>query len=310
MPAMTDRRTHLDALAVLLLVACCALWGLNHAITKLTLADVPPLLQAGLRSVGAAVLVAGWAAWRGVSLSVRNGTLVGGLWAGTTFALEFGCIFTGLQFTEASRMIVFIYLSPFVVALGMPLIARSERPQPLQLLGLAVAFSGVFWAFAEGLTSSDAAHPRRWIGDALGLLAAVLWGSNTLVIRGSRLATASPVQTLFYQLAVSGPLLVGASLLAGEVWPAPSQLSLRPWLLLGFQTVVVTSISYLVWFWLLRRYPATRVTAFTLLTPMFGLWAGVGLLGEPLTLRLAVACAAVAAGIALVNRPPRAVAAA
>ena len=190
---MTDRRTHLDALAVLLLVACCALWGLNHAITKLTLADVPPLLQAGLRSLGAAVLVAGWALWRGVSLSVRNGTLVGGLLAGTTFALEFGCIFIGLQFTEASRMIVFIYLSPFVVALGMPLIARSERPQPLQLLGLVLAFSGVFWAFAEGLVGHDAVHPRRWIGDALGLLAAVLWGSNTLVIRGSRLATASPV---------------------------------------------------------------------------------------------------------------------
>ncbi|OYU93367.1 MAG: EamA family transporter [Burkholderiales bacterium PBB5] len=285
---MPDRRTHLDALAVVLLVACCALWGLNHAITKLTLADVPPLLQAGLRSLGAAVLVAGWALWRGVSLSVRNGTLVG-----------------GLQFTEASRMIVFIYLSPFVVALGMPLIARSERPQPLQLLGLVLAFSGVFWAFAEGLVGHDAAHPRRWIGDALGLLAAVLWGSNTLVIRGSKLATASPVQTLFYQLAVSGPMLVAASLLAGEVWPAPSQLSLRPWLLLGFQTVVVTSVSYLVWFWLLRRYPATRVTAFTLLTPMFGLWAGVALLGEPLTLRLAVACAAVALGIGLVNRPPR-----
>lgn len=303
---MPDRRTHLDALAVVLLLGCCALWGLNHAITKLTLADVPPLLQAGLRSLGAAVLVALWAWGRGVSLSLRNGTLVGGLMAGTTFALEFGCIFIGLQYTEASRMIVFIYLSPFVVALGMPLIARSERLQPLQLLGLALAFSGVFWAFAEGLSSSDSAYPQRWIGDALGLLAAVLWGSNTLAIRGSRLATAEPVQTLFYQLAVSGPLLVGASWLAGEAWPAPGQLSLRPWLLLGFQTVVVTSVSYLVWFWLLRRYPATRVTAFTLLTPMFGLWAGVALLGEPLTLRLAVACAAVALGIALVNRPPRA----
>jgi drug/metabolite transporter (DMT)-like permease len=303
---MTDRKTHLDGVAVITLVTCCALWGLNHSITKLTLEHLPPLLQAGLRSLGAALLVALWARWRGHSLSMRNGTLTGGLLAGTTFALEFACIFVGLQFTQASRMIVFIYLAPFVVALGMPLVARSERPTALQLLGLGVAFSGVAWAFAEGLTdSAGPGQAQRWIGDALGLLAALLWGANTLTIRASRLATASPVQTLFYQLAVSGPLLVAASLLEGEVWPAPGRLGLKPWLLMGFQTVVVTFASYLVWFWLLRRYPAMRVSAFTLLTPLFGLLAGVLLLGEPLTLRLGVACAAVVLGIALVNRPPR-----
>lgn len=303
---MTDRKTHLDGVAVITLVSCCALWGLNHSITKLTLEHLPPLLQAGLRSLGAALLVALWARSRGHSLSMRNGTLTGGLLAGTTFALEFACIFVGLQFTEASRMIVFIYLAPFVVALGMPLVTRSERPTGLQLLGLGVAFGGVAWAFAEGLTdSAGPGQAQRWIGDALGLLAALLWGANTLTIRASRLATAAPVQTLYYQLAVSGPLLVAASLLAGEVWPAPGGLGLRPWLLMGFQTVVVTFASYLLWFWLLRRYPATRVTAFTMLTPLFGLLAGVLMLGEPLTLRLGVACAAVVVGIALVNRPPR-----
>ena len=75
---------------------------------------------------------------------------------------------------------------------------------------------------------------------------------------------------------------------------------------MGFQTVVVTFASFLLWFWLVRHYPATRVTAFTLLTPLFGLLAGVLLLGEPLTLRLLVACAAVVVGIALVNRTPQA----
>ena len=301
---MTDRKTRLDGLAVITLVACCALWGLNHAVAKLTLADVPPLLQAGLRSMGAGLLVAWWAWRRGISLSPRNGTLPGGLLAGLSFALEFSCIFIGLQFTEASRMIVFIYLAPFVVALGMPLISRSERTSAAHWAGLGVAFSGVAWAFAEGL-GDGADHGQRWIGDTLGLVAALLWGANTLIIRGSRLANAAPEQTLFYQLAVSGPLLLAGSLLAGEAWPSLGQWSGRVWGLMGFQTVLVTFASYLVWFWLVRHYPATRVTAFTLLTPMFGLLAGVVLLGEPLTLRLAVACAAVVAGIALVNRPAR-----
>lgn len=302
---MTDRHIKLDSLALFTLLGCCALWGLNHVITKATLAEIPPLLQAGVRSVGAAVLVALWARARGISLDLRNGTLPGGLLAGATFAAEFACIYWGLQYTEASRMIVFIYLAPFVVALGMPLVARSERPSAAQLAGLAVAFSGVAWAFAEGLTdSAGPGQEKRWLGDALGVLAAVLWGANTLVLRGSRLATATPVQALFYQLAVSGPLLLAGSVLMGEAWPAAGQLSTQAWAMMGFQTVVVSFVSYLLWFWLLRRYQATQVTSFTLLTPLFGMLAGVVLLDEPLTLRLAVACGTVALGIALVSRTP------
>ena len=301
---MSDRKTRLDAVAISSLVLCCALWGLNHTITKLTLADVPPLVQAGLRSLGAAVLVALWAAWRGISLSPRNGTLAGGLLAGTLFAAEFAAIFVGLQYTLASRMIVFIYLAPFVVALGMPLVVASERPTARQLLGLAAAFAGVAWAFGEALGSAGAGS-RQWLGDALGVLAAVLWGATTLAIRGSRLASASPEQTLFYQLAVSGVLLISASLATGETWPTLSSLGARPLGFMAFQTVVVTFASYLLWFWLVRHYPATAVTSFTLLTPLFGLLTAVWLLDEPLTLRLGVACAAVVTGIALVNRPPR-----
>ena len=303
---MPDRKPHLDGLAVLLLLACCALWGINHVVTKLTLADVPPLIQAGVRSLGAALLVVLWARARGLSLSPRNGTLGAGLLAGALFAAEFACIFVGLQYTNASRMIVFIYTAPFVVALGMPLLAGTERPSAVQLAGLSAAFAGVAWAFAEGLQSGAAplAGNKQWLGDALGVAAAVLWGGTTLTIRASRLAKASPEQTLFYQLAVSGVLLVLASLLAGEAWPSPLQLGARPLALMAFQTVVVTFASYLVWFWLVRHYPATQVSSFTLLTPLFGLLCGVWLLGETLTLRLAVACTAVVLGIALVNRAP------
>jgi drug/metabolite transporter (DMT)-like permease len=304
MPAMTDRRSRLDGVAIASLLFCCAVWGLNHTVTKITLSDVPPLLQSGLRSAGAALLVALWSRRRGISLSIRNGTLPGGLLAGLLFALEFAAIFVGLQYTRASRMIVFIYLAPFVVALGMPLVVRSDRTTPRQLLGLAAAFAGVAWAFGEGFTAAGTGS-RQWLGDALGVLAALLWGGTTLAIRGSRLASAAPEQTLFYQLAVSGVLLTAGSLAAGEAWPAPGSLTATPLWLMGFQIVVVTFTSYLLWFWLIRHYPATAVSSFTLLTPLFGLVAGVWLLHEPLTLRLGVACAAVVVGIALVNRPPR-----
>jgi len=301
---MSERKTRLDGIAVASLLLCCALWGTNHVAAKLVLAELPPLLQAGLRSLGAAVLVALWARWRGQPLSLRGGTLPGGLLAGLLFAGEFACIFIGLQSTNASRMTVFLYTAPFVVALGMPLVAKAERPDAVQLAGLGAAFAGVAWAFAEGL-HAPAAGDRQWLGDALGVVAALLWGGTTLAIRGSRLSNASPELTLLYQLGVSGVLLLGGSLAIGEAWPALAGLSPQVLALMGFQTVVITFASYLLWFWLMRHYPATQISAFALLTPLFGLLAGVGLLGEALTPRLGIACAAVVVGIALVNRPPR-----
>ena len=296
---MIDRKNHLDTLAVVSLVFCCFLWGLNQVAAKVAIAEVPPLWQAATRSLGGAALVYVWARARGITLFERDATLRGGLLAGLLFAAEFGCIFIGLQFTTASRMAVFIYISPFVVALGMPFISRSERLSASQIAGLVTAFAGVAWAFSEGF-SQPAAGPRQWLGDGLGVVAGILWGATTLAIRGTRLSTASAEKTLLYQLAISGMALAAAALVVGQPW-APT-LSPLTWASLFFQVVIVTFASYLLWFWLIRHYPATRLASFTLLTPVFGLLLGALLLGEPITTRLVVALVAVAAGIVVVNR--------
>ncbi|WP_082680110.1 DMT family transporter [Paucibacter sp. KCTC 42545] len=295
---MPDRKTELDRFAISCLLLCCMLWGLNQVAAKSGLSEIGPLWQAGLRSLGAAALVGLWALWRGIPLFGRDGTLPGGLLTGTLFGLEFACIFLGLQYTSASRMVVFLYLSPFVVALGMPFIARSERLNLRQIGGLLLAFAAVAWAFAEGFGQRSGA-PLQWLGDGLSVLAAVFWAGTTLCIRASRLSSASAEKTLLYQLGVSGLGLCAGALLMGEA--LPMVWSARLGGLMFFQTVIVSAFSYLLWFWMIRHYPATRLASFTLATPLFGLLAGAWLLGEPITPRLWLALLALAAGVALVN---------
>ena len=70
------------------------------------------------------------------------------------------------------------------------------------------------------------------------------------------------------------------------------------------QTVVGAFASYLAWMWMLGRYPATRISVFVFLTPLFALLFGTLLLGEPVTTTLLVALGLVAVGIVLVNRKP------
>lgn len=293
-----SRQTHLDSRALALLLTCCFLWGINQVAAKAALTEITPLWQAGLRSALAGVLVWAWSAWRGIRLFERDGSLWGGLLAGALFAGEFACIFLGLQYTSASRMVVFIYLSPFVVALGMPWIAHGERLSGRQWAGLLLAFGAVAFAFAEGFSAPHS--PQQWWGDALGVLAAVLWGGTTLAIRATRLAAAPAEKTLLYQLAVSAVVLCVAALCAGEALPL--QWSPRLVGLFGFQAVAVTFVSYLMWFWLIRHYAATKLSVFTLSTPLFGLVAGALLLGEGISARLVGALVALAAGIVLVSR--------
>lgn len=298
---MIERRTHLDSRAVTLLLGCCLLWGLQQIVVKATLPLMPPIAQAALRSGVAALLVWAWASWRGIALFSRDGTWWPGLLAGALFAAEFVCIYIGLGHTAASRLVVLLYLSPFVVAAGMPFISSAERLSMRQMAGLGLGFLAVVLAFSEGFGGAAApAGSTQWLGDALAVLAALLWGATTLVIRATRLSTASPEKTLFYQLAVSGVVLAGLSPATGESWAIDWGLAL--WGSMVFQAVIVAFASYLVWFWLVRHYPATRLASFTFLTPLFGLVMGWLLLGEAITLRLALALCGVAAGIWLVNR--------
>jgi drug/metabolite transporter (DMT)-like permease len=296
---MIQRKTHLDSLAIGLLIACCAFWGLQQILIKTTVTEVPPLWQASIRMVGAVVLLWLWCVWRRVPLFERDGTLWPGLLAGLLFSGEFAGIYLGLQNTSASRLTVFLYTAPFWVSLLLPRWVPAERLRGFQWLGLFIAFAGVVLAFSEGFGHMSSS---QLIGDAMGLAAGMLWGLTTLTLRTTKLATASAEKTLFYQVAVTAAVCPLLSLVLGEHWSFTY--SAWAWTSIGLQTVIGAFASYLTWMWLLRHYPATQMSSFTFLTPLFALVFGVVLLKEPLTAQLIVALIGVALGIVLVNRRP------
>lgn len=296
---MTVRKTHLDALAISLLLGCCVFWGLQQVLIKATLAEIPPMFQASLRLWGATALLWLWCLMRGVPLFRQDGSLAAGLLAGGFFAAEFVCIYIGLQTTSASRLTVFLYTSPFWVAVLVPLWVKSERLQGRQWLGLIFAFAGVMFALREGFSSHGMVTLQ---GDMLALAAGMLWGLTTLVIRASKLAKVSAEKLLFYQLAISAAAFPLLSMALGEVWVwrfSPFAITS-----LFLQTAVGAFASYLAWMWMLGRYPATKISVFVFLTPLFALLFGAFWLKESITPGLLGALAAVAVGIVLVNRKP------
>ena len=283
------------------MVLLCAIWGLQQVAIKVAITGISPVLQVGLRSAAAALLVFLWARWRGLPLAGHDGSLRPGLLAGALFGLEFVFIYVGLDHTDAARMVVFLYTAPCFTVLGLHWFVAGERIGWRQLAGVVLAFGGIIVAFAEGLGG----HVRgdHWIGDILGVLAAIIWAATTVLVRGSALARISAAKVLLYQLAVSAVIALPLSLLLGERGITAPTIPVL--LSLAYQSVIVAFASYLTWFWLLTRYLASRLMVFSFLTPLFGVSFGVLLLGERMSALFGLAALLVVVGIVLVNAPAR-----
>src|ERR1700675_5079993 len=183
--------------AVALMLMLCLSWGFNQIAVKLVLPDVPPMLQALTRSVGAlpVLLIIGWL--RGVKFFQRDGTLWAGLSAGIIFGIEFVLIYRGLLLTSASRAVVFLYTAPFFVAFGS-YVFLGERLRASQWGGLALCFGGV--ALAIGVPQADV-DASMLLGDVLVIAGGALWAATTLIVKTTTLLKAPAEKGLGYQVA-------------------------------------------------------------------------------------------------------------
>src|SRR6202041_854307 len=283
--------------AVAWMLMLCLSWGFNQIAVKLTLPDVPPMLQAMIRSAGALPVLLLIARLRGVRMFERDGTLGAGLFAGLLFGLEFVLLFHGLKLTSASRAVVFLYTAPFFVALGSYQFL-GERLRASQWGGLALSFGGVALAIGVPQANVDA---KVLLGDLLIVGGGAMWAATTLLVKATSLLQAPPEKALGYQVAVSIPILAFAAWISGETIthvPGPLALSLT-----AYQAFWVVGLTFLLWFSLVRTYSASKLSAFTFITPLFGVIASYFIMHDRLSLAFGAAALLVIAGLYLVNKP-------
>lgn len=292
------RRDAIDTAAVALMIGLTFSWGLNGVAAKITNTGFNPIFATCFRSALGAVLVFAWCRWRGISLFGRDGSLWPGIVAGALFGLEFALIFFGLDFTSVARSALLVNTMPFWVLVGAHFLL-GERMSVTKLGGLVLAFLGVAVVFSDKLSLIG---PNALAGDVMSLAAGALWGGTTLVIKSTRLVRANAEKILLYQLVVSAIVVLPLVPLAGPVLREVSAISIATLL---FQAAFIAAFTYVLWFWLMRRYPAAGLSSFAFLTPVFGVFLGGVILDEPLSPRLFVALAMIAVGLVIVNRPQR-----
>jgi drug/metabolite transporter (DMT)-like permease len=172
----------------------------------------------------------------------------------------------------------------------------------LQWVGISIAFLGIVVTFLGReevhSTATQAMISNTLFGDFLALLAGLLWALTTISLRLTQLSDAHPTQTLFYQLVGGCVLLLPLAFLMGQAEIYWTGLAIGS---LIFHTIVVSFISFMLWFWLLRNYLANRLGVFSFLTPIFGMLFGVLFLNEQIELNFLFGAAMVMLGVMIVS---------
>ena len=285
---------------IVTLLSLAMIWGANMAMIKIGVRDLAPFFMAGTRALIAGVCLYIWMRLKGIEAFPSRAIVFHGIVVGLLFGGEFGLIYASLKQNLASRVYVLVYTTPFFVALEAHFFLSGDRFTPYKLIGLMLAFGGIVALFIKDFqTVSFSILP----GDLMALTAGFLWATTTVYLKKYLAHQTQPIQSLFYQVFFSAPFLLILSLLFED--PIITGFSLMTGFSLFYQSIIITFLSFLVWFELIHRYPVSLLHAFSFFTPLFGVMlSGVLILGEAVTPNVVVALVLISLGMLLVNYHP------
>jgi len=289
-----ERKNSIDGLGALMLTGFAVVLAFNQVVVKLGNTGFQPVFMAGIRSVGALIVLTLWMVARGIPIRLPREFWASGLLLGALFAGEFICLFWALDHTTVGRASILFYSMPVILSLSAHFLLPGERLTPVRALGLALAMGGV--AFVLSARNGGEAS---LLGDLAALAGACGWAGIALTARLTRISEQVPEMQLWWQLSVSAVILMIVAPFFGPLLRDPSIWHMAG---LAYQVIVVASFGFLFWFFLLKVYPASGVASFSFLSPVISVVLGWLLLEEQIGLPVIMALLLVAVGIVLINR--------
>jgi len=292
-------KDHVDTQGVIALIMFSVLMGLNQVAIKFTTSGLQPVFWASMRSLISLIFIAILFKLLHKPLSFSRKYFMSGLLIGIVFAAEFMFLFTALDLTTVVRTSIIFYSMPVWLAISAHFVIPNERLTKLKFCGLVLSVLGVTLAFLKRDTGTNQAS---FIGDLCALAAAFLWAGIPLCTRLTKIKQEEPVMQLAWQLIISVPLLLVASFFFGA-WIREFQ-PLHV-LGIGFQSIIVVGIGFVVWLKLLSVFPISIVASFSFLSPIIGVFLGWLILGEPVSVNTLVGLMLVSIGIIFINKAPK-----
>jgi drug/metabolite transporter (DMT)-like permease len=253
----------------------CLIWGLNFSVTKLALAQIPPLPFTAVRFI-----ISGLLLWLILRLAERRAApsreglktlVVLGVVGNTCYQLTFTL---GLDRTAASNSALILSTVPTVVAVFAGLLGL-ERITRRMWWGIGLGTLGVVLVIA---TRGVGFEMSTLVGDLLTVLAVLFWAAYTVGLRRVP-SGVSPlrVTTITTMAGTPGLVLAGLPGMVRLDWGA---VNLEAWAGLAYAAVLSLVVAYLIWNRSVKAVGGTRTAIYMCVTPLFAVVGAWILLGE------------------------------
>jgi len=275
-PRYTKFRSEFELAAVVLF------WGFNFVIVKVVLEIMNPHVMNIFRLLSAAIVlgyiylrrVGGsqqqfWAPLKKDPISFIILSLIG--WV--TYQVAF---ITGLDFTTAGNGAMIMASAPIWTAI-LAFTMKTERLSSYAWMGLLISITGTAIVVAFG-SAEVSLSSELLLGNAIVLLASILWGSYTALTK-PLVKKHSPISVTVLALLLALPPM---ALLALPYWHEVDWSLVTPlyWLAIFFSGALSTGIAIVFWNTAVKNLGASHTAAFGNLVPLVALLSGYFLLGD------------------------------
>lgn len=276
----------------LLVLVVMVIWGLNFVFAKWGVAQFPPIFMMGLRwAIVAAVLLP--------FVSMPREKIAGILLISFTLGcVHFSLMFTGLKGTDAAVAAIATQTQvPFAALIAAFFL--KDRLGWRRAAGMALAFIGIV------IMAGEPRHAGNLLPILMVIAASFMWAVANIQIKQLGAVDGFALNAYLGLFAAPQLFLTSAVLESGQL-AAVANADWVAWSAVAYMAILVTVISYVMWFRVLRRYPVNQAMPFTLLVPVLGVLFAALLLNEPLTWSVILGGIATVAGVAvIVLRRPR-----
>lgn len=292
-PGLPDEKINIKVVLLLMLLSC--FWGGNAVAMKIALRDMEPFILAGLRFALGAIVIGIWGILNKIELKPGRGDYLHLAIISLIFAAQICTFNLATKYTLAGRASLLINTHPFFVAILAHFFIPNDRLSIKKILGLFLAFAGVFVVFRDRIGMDDS----RVMGDAIMLISGFLLGILGVYTK-ILVQWINAYKLLLWQMIFGLVPFFGLSL----IFERANTYNISPSVVLAllYQGIVVAGFSFVAWTLLLKRHSASKISAFMFATPLFGVGLSKLTLKEPVTLYLIIGAALVAAGIYVVNK--------
>ncbi len=273
---------------ILIAILVAASWGFNFVVIKVGIDSFSPLLFSALRFTLAAIPLVFFmprpkVSWR---IIVAIGMVLG--------VIKFSLLFIGMDVGLSAGLASLVLQVQAFFTVILAALILGERPRPMQIAGMIVAFCGV------ALVSTTVDASVTYLGLSLVLLAALAWAFSNLLMKQAGQVNMVHLM-VWVSLVPPIPLLVLSLIFEGpeSALIAFNQMDWKGVGAVVYIALIVTVVGFAIWGWLIAQYGAGSVAPFSLLVPIFGMGFSALFLGEQFGMIRLIAAALVILGLVL-----------